>query len=119
MGGRGSKGRPSARPQPAAPPRSVDDRIRNAYQELAARPGALVSLARLRDTLPDVSREELDATLLAMDRRRELQLEPDPHRIALTQRAKDAAIWLGGEDMHLLTFNPPPDTGPHDTPSPT
>ncbi|GGL16417.1 hypothetical protein [Mangrovihabitans endophyticus] len=105
MGGRGSAGRPLPRP--------AGERIRAAYQHLAARPGELVSLARLRDELPDLSRADLDAVLLDMDRRRELQLEPDPHRLALTQRAKDAAIRLGGEDMHLFTITgPPPDTPP-------
>jgi len=104
MGGRGSAGRSSARP--------VDSRVRRAYADLAERAGDLVSLARLRDTMPDVDRVELDATLLAMDRRGEIQLEPDPHRIALTQRARDAAIWLGGEDMHLFTVIPPRQESP-------
>lgn len=108
MGGRGSKGRSSAATSDTSAPAAVpvETRVRAAYQKLAARPGDLVSLARLRDELPDVSRAELDAALLGMDRRRALQLEPDPHRIALSQRAKDAAIPLGGEDMHLLTMRP-------------
>jgi hypothetical protein len=112
MGGRGSKGRPHAR-QPAAGPQPVDQRVRQAYQTLAEHAGDVVNLARLRDMLPEISREELDETLLTMDRNRDIQLEPDPHRIALTQRTKDAAIWLGGEYMHLICINPPPDT---DTP---
>jgi hypothetical protein len=113
MGGRGSRGR--ALPQAGYGPgartaaEKTNDAIRAAYNDLAPRPGELVSLARLRDSLPEVARDDLDAVLLAMDRNRELQLEPDPHRIALTQRAKDAAIQLGGEAMHLIVMLPPPE----------
>jgi hypothetical protein len=81
---------------------SVDDRIRRAYAGLAAEPGDLVSLARLRDKLPHISRESLDQALLDLDRQRMIQLEPDPNRKALSDRAKAAAIPLGGEDMHLI-----------------
>ncbi|MFI6073814.1 hypothetical protein ACIA5C_19795 [Actinoplanes sp. NPDC051343] len=87
--------------------RPLGDRVREAYGELKTGGEGLVSLAQLRDKLPDVSRAELDETLLEMDRRREAQLEPDPHRIALTDRAKDAAIFLGGEDMHLIVIDTP------------
>jgi hypothetical protein len=87
-----------------AGPISLEDRIRRAYDELAAEPGALVSLARLRDELPDVPRNDLDATLLDLDRQRTIQLESDPNRRALSDRAKAAAIHLGGEDMHLITI---------------
>jgi hypothetical protein len=83
---------------------SVEERIRQAYAGLAAEPGDLVSLARLRDELPDIPRTGLDEVLLDLDRRRAIQLEPDPHRIALSDRAKAAAIPLGGEDKHLITI---------------
>ncbi len=87
-----------------AGPQSVEDRIRQVYAELADEPGDLVSLARLRDELPDITRKSLDETLLELSRQRVIQLEPDPHRIALTDRARAAAIPLGGEDMHLITI---------------
>jgi len=85
-------------------PLSIEGRIRQAYGELAGEPGALVSLARLRDELPDIPRKSLDEVLLDLDRQRAIQLEPDPHRVALSDRAKAAAIPLGGEDMHLITI---------------
>jgi hypothetical protein len=85
-------------------PLSVEDRIRQAYGELASESGDLVSLARLRDELPDIPRKSLDEILLDLDRQRAIQLEPDPHRIALSDRARAAAIRLGGEDMHLITI---------------
>lgn len=87
-------------------PLSIEDRIRQAYRELAGDTGALVSLARLRDELPDIPRKNLDGALLDLDRQRAIQLEPDPHRKALSDRAKAAAIPLGGEDMHLITIGP-------------
>jgi hypothetical protein len=86
----------------AAP--SLEDQIRAAYSELADEPGGLVSLARLRDKLPGIPREELDQTLLDLNRARTIQLDPDPNRKALGDRAKAAAIPLGGEDMHLITI---------------
>jgi hypothetical protein len=85
-------------------PLSVEDRIRQAYSDLSAEPGELVSLARLRDELSDIPRRTLDDALLEMDRQRAIQLEPDPHRLTLSDRAKEAAIPLGGEDMHLITI---------------
>ncbi len=85
-------------------PLSIEDRIRQVYGELAGESGELVSLARLRDDLSDIPRKDLDEALLDLDRRRAIQLEPDPHRIALSDRARAAAIPLGGEDMHLITI---------------
>jgi hypothetical protein len=85
-------------------PVSIEDRIRQAYGELAGEPGDLVSLARLRDELPDIPRKSLDDALLDLDRQRAIQLEPDPHRAALGDREKAAAIPLGGEDKHLITI---------------
>jgi len=85
-------------------PLSVEDRIRQAYGELAGEPGALVSLARLRDELPDIPRKSLDEALLDLDRQQAIQLEPDPNRMDLSDRTKAAAIPLGGEDMHLITI---------------
>ncbi|MEV4637504.1 hypothetical protein AB0J80_09150 [Actinoplanes sp. NPDC049548] len=87
-------------------PLSIEDRIRQAYGDLADEPGALVSLARLRDAMPDVPRGRLDEALLALNRQRAIQLDPDPNRKALSDRAKAAAIPLGGEDMHLITIGP-------------
>ncbi|MGC4879964.1 hypothetical protein ACLQ26_27310 [Micromonospora sp. DT43] len=86
-------------------PDGVEDRVRDAYQRLADAPGSLVSLARLRGSLEDVARDDLDRVLRAMDRRREIHLEPDPNRKALTQAVRDAAVTIGGEDKHLITID--------------
>lgn len=87
-------------------PFSVQERILQAYAEVAGEPGALVSLALLRDQLPKIPRATVDESLLELDRQRAIQLEPDPNRKALSDRAKAAAIPLGGEDMHLITIGP-------------
>jgi hypothetical protein len=86
---------------PPAAPATVGDRVQQAVRDLAA-PGDLVSLAVLRDRLPDVARADVDAALLDLDRSGRVQLEPDPDRRNLTDRAKAAAVRLGGEDMHLV-----------------
>jgi hypothetical protein len=87
-------------------PLSIEDRVRHAYGELAGEPGALVSLARLRDELPDIPRRSLDETLVGLYRQRVIRLDTDPNRKALSDRARAAAIPLGGEDMHLITIGP-------------
>jgi len=84
---------------------SYENQIKRAFKELADQPNELISLARLRDKLPNISREDLDRKLLELDRSGKIQLESDPHRIALTDRAKAAAIFLGGEDMHLIAID--------------
>lgn len=83
---------------------AVEQSVRQAYVDLAVKPGDEVSIADLRDKLADVPKRDLDQALLKMDRERKIQLEPNPHRINLTARDKAAAIPLGGEDMHLLTI---------------
>lgn len=91
-----------AGPVPDAPA-SVEDQVLLAYRSLAKRRGDLVSLVRLRQHLADVDRAVLDRTLKAMDRARDIQLEPDPNRRALTAGARAAAILIGGEDKHFIT----------------
>ncbi|WP_405433216.1 hypothetical protein [Micromonospora sp. NBC_00617] len=89
----------------AGEPDGIEGRIRETYLRLADAPGSLVSLARLRGSLADLARDDLDRVLRAMDRRREIHLEPDPNRKALTQAARDAAVVIGGEDKHLITID--------------
>lgn len=83
---------------------AVELSVRQAYVDLAAKPGDLVRLADLRAKLNDVSKRDLDQALLKLDRERKIQLEPDPDRRNLTAADKAAAIPLGGEDMHLLVI---------------
>jgi hypothetical protein len=78
-----------------------ETQILNAIERLADASGC-TALTRLRAELPDLGRADLDQALLDMDNARQLQLEPNPHRLALTADDRASAIWLGGEDMHLV-----------------
>ncbi|MEV0895662.1 hypothetical protein [Actinoplanes sp. NPDC049802] len=96
-----------AEPDPGPPPAgTVEERIRDAYADLAAKPGDLIRLVLVRDRLPDVERAEQDRVLKEMDGRREIHLDPDPARNELPQEALDAAILIGGEAKHLITIGP-------------
>ncbi|WP_229070193.1 hypothetical protein [Actinoplanes sp. DH11] len=83
-----------------APP-PLSERILAVYEQLVNRPGGPVGLEKLREHL-DADREEVDSTLLEMDGRREIHLEPDPDRGGLTAAARHAAVDLAGRPMHLL-----------------
>lgn len=86
------------------PVASTEDRIIAAISERVAQPRDSVSLAQIRAELADVDRARLDRTLRAMDRAGVVCLVPDPNRKALTDLAKDAAIEIGGQDMHLVSL---------------
>lgn len=76
-----------------------------AYDELATRPGGVVRLTDLRGHLGDIDQDELTDALVEMDRERQIQLEPDPDRAGLTVEDREAAINLGGQQMHLMLVN--------------
>lgn len=89
------------------PAEPAEDGIRRVYGELAERPGDLVGLHRIRERLTGVPRDELDAVLLDLNRRRQIHLDPDPNRRALTEDARTGAVRVGGEDMHLIAIGKP------------
>lgn len=94
-------------PEPAAAdPRPVDDRIRDAYRQLAAAPGRYVNLADLRDKLPDIPRDQLDKALTSMLERDPdtVSLEPEPFGHRIDDRAKTSALNLGGDDRHKIAL---------------
>ncbi|MDR7278425.1 hypothetical protein [Catenuloplanes atrovinosus] len=93
---------PELRSYIGVPPPSLPDRILATYRNLVSRPGGTVSLSDLRKHLDVTDRGEVDRTLIDMDRQRRIQLEPDPDRAALTAEARDAAVVLSGQQMHLI-----------------
>jgi hypothetical protein len=85
-------------------PATVDEQIHSVYDSLAARPGAWLGLARLRDALPEVSRDEIDEALLRLDLQPQIYLISEANQKTLSPADRKAAIHIGGEDKHLLSI---------------
>jgi hypothetical protein len=88
----------------AVPDGDVDDRVRSAYGRLATRPGGWVGLVRLRAELADVSRRELDTTLVRMYSQRGVSLIPEENQKVLSTADHEAAVEIGGQDKHLIAI---------------
>ena len=80
--------------------------VRAAYDQLAAEPGSLVMLSRLRGRFPNVPRDELDRILRDLEDQRIIHLEPESNQKALTQADRDAALRLGPQDVHAVKYLP-------------
>lgn len=78
------------------------NRVADAYERLAARPGSPVQVADLRDAMPDLPREEFDAELRQMERDRLILLTPQSNQKVLTERQRRGAVDIGGQDNHLV-----------------
>jgi hypothetical protein len=91
----------AAEPEIAGDP---ETQVRAAYARLSPHTGAWVSLADVREALPALSRAEVDSGLRVLARTPGAQLIPVANLKALTQRDRDAAIKLGGEDNHVLSI---------------
>jgi hypothetical protein len=82
----------------------LEQRIRAAYAELATSPGAWVSLTRLRPSLDDVPKAELDKALERLLDAPDVELEPEDNQKTLKVEDRRAAVRIGGEDRHLLAI---------------
>ena len=82
----------------------VDGLVQSTYESLASRPGAWVSLTRLRGALPDVSRHEMDEALRRLQLQTQTYLIPEANQKILSAADREAAIHIGGEDKHLLSI---------------
>ncbi len=91
-------------PAPVHDGRSLDERIRSAYAELATEAGAWVSLSRLRSLVADVSKADLDKALEHLLDAPDVNLEPEPNQKTLKAEDRKAAVRIGGEDRHLLAI---------------
>lgn len=91
--------------EPVATPdtRSLDERVRSAYAEVAA-PGEWVGLAAIRPLLADVSKSELDKALEKMLDAPDVRLDPEVHRHRIDKKTREAAVRIGGEDRHKLAI---------------
>ncbi|MGW2160253.1 hypothetical protein [Nonomuraea sp. NPDC001699] len=89
-------------PEPDAPAAGPESRIRAAYAELAAQPGAWVSLTRLRRLLTGMPKAAVDEALVLMERLPDVNLVPESNQKTLTPEDREAAVIIGGQDKHLL-----------------
>lgn len=85
----------------AEPPKTVGARVIEAYEDLVGTPGGWVGLARLREHLADVKRDELDEVLTALFRDGRIKLITEVNQKTLTQADRDAALHVVGDDKHL------------------
>ncbi|MEE4021585.1 MarR family transcriptional regulator [Gordonia sp. PKS22-38] len=88
--------------QKAASP--LEERIRGAYAELAARPGAWVTLSALRAGLDDVDAATLDSALVNLQRAPGVSLIPQEDRALLTDADRAAAVIVGTQACHLFAI---------------
>lgn len=82
----------------------IERRIQTAYRKLARSPRDWVGLVDLRPLLGNAPTENVDAVLKELSRTGRAHLVPESNRKALTAADHDAAIRIGGEDNHLLSF---------------
>ena len=102
-------GMPAARatPQPdvrSRDDRSLDERVRAAYDQVADRPGDWIDLTAIRPLLPDVAKGELDKALEKMLDAPDVRLDPEVHRHRIGKAEKEASVRIGGEDRHKLAI---------------
>lgn len=88
----------SADEEPGLP---VETQIRTAYARLK-QPGEWLGLVNLRNALPDVSRDDLDAALERMAAAPGVHVQAEINQKALTAAHRAAAVRFGGDDRHLL-----------------
>ena len=94
----------------------VEARVIDAYQRLRGEHVGWVGLAGLRRDLGDVSREDLDRTLLKLVADGKIRLIPEENQKTITVADSDAALSLAGEPKHLIMALDPND--PLDRPLP-
>lgn len=83
----------------------LETQIRAAYRTLAAESGSeWVGLARLREHLGQVPRDQLDRGLRQLVDQPGVDLQTETNQQTLTDADRAAALRLGGADRHLLSI---------------
>jgi hypothetical protein len=84
----------------------MTDRIRAAYQYLSDHePGRWVGLADLRDLI-GAPKADMDAGMLELVRTDDtVNIVPESNQKTLRQRDRDAAVRIGNQDKHLISFD--------------
>jgi hypothetical protein len=84
---------------------SLENRIRNAYQQIQNERGnptnRWVSLTELRPYVGGY-REQVDQALILMGRCQDVDIVPENNQKTLTQWDWDAALWMGNQWKHLI-----------------
>jgi hypothetical protein len=82
----------------------LDERIRKAYAVVVQQPGDYIMLAQLREALPDVSRSDLDAALIQLNRSPDVNVVPESNQKVLTEAERAAAVSIGNQLKHLIAI---------------
>ncbi|GHE31457.1 hypothetical protein GCM10017673_37740 [Streptosporangium violaceochromogenes] len=105
---------PAASAAPEAPTRAgagaeeAEARVRAAYAQLVGDAvGDWASLRRMREVLGDMSRDEVDRVLTAMNRLPDVGFAPESNQKTLTEADRAAALHLGDQEKHLILIQPP------------
>lgn len=88
-----------------APSESMARAIRDAYHELTPGPGSWVGFAELRAALDGFDRDDVDAALRQLERDDDVQIVPESNQKALTERDREAALWIGGQHRHAISID--------------
>ena len=91
---------------PAVREVQVENRIRAYFRDHKIASG-WASIAGLRDSTPDVDRDELDSALERLAVTPGVQVIPWDNLKALSQADRDAALRFGGQDNHAFRFEDP------------
>ncbi|KHO20642.1 hypothetical protein [Mycolicibacterium setense] len=91
----------AAAPTPEAAP---EIQLRTAYSGLAARPGGWVSLLRLREAVPGLTRPTVDAALISLYQQPGVSLIPEENQKVLTPADREAAVEIGNQNKHLIAI---------------
>lgn len=84
----------------------MTDRIRAAYRYLSNQePGCWVGLADLRDLI-SAPKDEVDAGLIELARTdNTVNIVPENNQKTLTERDRNAALRMGNQRQHLISFD--------------
>jgi hypothetical protein len=102
---------PAMVPAQASPTtRSVQDQIRDTVRALAQEPGrwsslGYVRLADVRDRLSHLDRADVDRALDELITDPDVSLTAELNQKTLTDRDRAAAVHIGGEDRHVISFS--------------
>ncbi|GAA0282170.1 hypothetical protein [Cryptosporangium japonicum] len=86
-----------------AEPVVLSDRIRAAYWRITPKPNGWVLLSALREQLADVSRDDLDAALIALNAAPDVTYSTETNRKSLADRGESAVV-IGAQKKHLIAI---------------